>query len=75
MSPEDARSLPHFSDWFIHLRKKKERQELSGSDPQQAAIQERYRKLEDLRWNDGAELKIEDFLALMNLVAKHGHYQ
>jgi len=75
MSPEEAQSLPHFSDWFIHLRKKKERQELSSSDPHQAAIQERYRKLEGLRWNDGAELKIEDFLALMNLVAQHGRYE
>jgi hypothetical protein len=75
MSPEEAQSIPHFSDWFVHLRKKKEREELATSDPHQAAIQDRHRKLEKLRWDDGAELKIEDFLALMNLVARHGQYQ
>ncbi len=74
ISPENAQSIPHFSDWFIHLRKKKERQELANADPRQAAEQERYRKLEDMRWNDGAELKVEDFLAVMNLVGKHGEH-
>lgn len=75
ISPEDAQTIPRFSDWFIQLRRKKEREELANTAPQQAATQERYHKLEHMRWNDGAELITADFLALMILVAQHGDYQ
>jgi hypothetical protein len=72
IKPEIAEQLPHFNDWFFHLRDKKEREAIAERDPQQGAKQERYRRLENERWNNGAELTDIDFRSIMELVAEYG---
>ncbi len=72
LSPETAQSLEHFTDWFVHLRPRQEREDLSVGDPHFAAQQERFRRLESHRFYEGAELAAEDFLAVIELVNQHG---
>lgn len=73
LSPEVAHSLTHFTDWFVHLHNKKEREQMSVTDVRASAEQERFRRLESHRWFDGAELNAADFLAVMQLVDRHGY--
>lgn len=71
LKPEAAEeSVPRFNDWFVKLFPKKEREQIT--DVQKAARQERFRRLEDHRWHDGAELSAEDFLVVMTQVDRHG---
>ncbi len=71
MKPEEAEAkVAQFSEWFMKLLPKKERELIT--DTAKAARQERFRRLEGQRWYDGAELKAEDFLAVMALITQHG---
>ncbi|NDJ84734.1 MAG: hypothetical protein GYB66_02505 [Chloroflexi bacterium] len=71
LKPEIAQEMPGFERWFTRLRDKKERETLANTDTRAASQQERYRRLEGKRWNDGAELTGEDFVAVMELVDQH----
>ena len=71
LSPENAATLPEFDERFVKLLPRKEREELQKADPREAARQERYRKIEGQRFFDGAELQVEDFHAVMPLIATH----
>lgn len=73
LKPETAlQQIASFHEWFVTLKPKKEREELSSTDPRWAAQQERYRRLESQRWQDGAEINEEDFYRLMHYVQRNG---
>lgn len=67
MSPEAAEKMPGYKN-FTRLRPRKETQ--SNTDLSAAAQQRRLLKLEDQRWNNGAEMKPEDFLAVVDTLDK-----
>jgi hypothetical protein len=67
MSPEDAETMPGY-DNFVQLRPRKETE--SNTDLSAVARQKRLLKLEDARWENGAEIKQDDFHALLAMIAR-----
>ncbi len=68
MSPEDAEKMAGYQN-FTRLRPRKETQ--SNTDLSAAAQQRRLLKLEDERWNNGAEIKPDDFRAVVHGLSDH----
>jgi heme-degrading monooxygenase HmoA len=64
-SPEDAEKIPGFNQ-FTRLRPRKET--ITSTDLSANTSQRRLLKLEDRRWNDGAEFQPDDFKALMSVM-------
>lgn len=62
MSPQEAETLPGYRN-FAHLRPRREIE--TSRDLRAAAEQSRLLKLENDRWNDGAELNKDDFRELL----------
>jgi hypothetical protein len=65
MPPDDAEKVPGYHQ-FTLLRQRKET--LSSTDLSASAHQRRLLKLEDRRWQDGAEFHTEDFTALLDIM-------
>lgn len=65
MSPDEAKTLPGY-DNFTRLRPRKET--ASNTDLRAVAEQRRLLKLEDERWDDGAEIGADDFRAVLRHV-------
>lgn len=74
LDPDKASEVPHFKEWFIKLRKRKEMDDVKAFDPRLAAQLTRLHKMENERWLHGGELSNEDFLTVMQLVERHGRY-
>ncbi len=68
MSPKEAEKLPDYAR-FVRLRPRKET--LSNPDLNAVAEQRRLLKLENARWQDGAEVSREDFRALLTALRNH----
>ena len=68
MPRKAAEKLRDF-DHFVRLRSRKET--LSNPDLEAAAEQRRLLKLEDARWEDGAEVSREDFAAILEALRRH----
>ncbi|NLX10641.1 MAG: hypothetical protein GXY36_13370 [Chloroflexi bacterium] len=68
MPQDEAEALPGYKQ-FVRLRPRKEVE--SSTDLRGVAEQRRYLKLEDERWNDGAEIAPDDFRAVLMQVARH----
>ncbi len=68
MSRKEAERLPDYAH-FVRLRSRKET--LSNPDLEAVAEQRRLLKLEDARWQDGAEVSREDFAAILATVRRH----
>ena len=68
MSRKEAEKLGDF-EHFVRLRSRKET--LSNPDLEAAAEQRRLLKLEDARWEDGAEVSREDFGAILAALRRH----
>lgn len=68
MPPHEAEAVLHYQR-FVRLRPRQEIR--SGTDLNTVAEQRRLLKLEDARWNDGAELSREDFKALLESLRQH----
>ncbi|MBI5931848.1 MAG: hypothetical protein HY862_21240 [Chloroflexi bacterium] len=74
IDPEKTSAVPHFKDWFIKLRRRREMDDVKTFDPRLAAQITRLHKMENERWLHGGELSNQDFLTLMQLVERHGRY-
>lgn len=73
LQPDEAlQHIASFHEWFVSLKPKKGRAELSSTDPRWAAQQERYRRLENQRWQDGAEIDAESFYLILQFVQRYG---
>ncbi|MCB9436461.1 MAG: hypothetical protein H6673_05625 [Anaerolineales bacterium] len=73
LKPDEAiQQIASFHEWFVTLKPKKEREELSSADPRWAAQQERYRRLENQRWQNGAEISAESFYHIFQFVQRYG---
>lgn len=73
LQPDKAvEHIASFHEWFVTLRPKKERADLSSTDPRWSAQQERYRRLENQRWQDGAEIDAESFYLVLQFVQRYG---
>jgi len=68
MPPHEAEAIPGYQR-FVRLRPRQEIR--SSTDLNTAAEQRRLLKLEDARWNDGAEISREDFKALLESLRQH----
>ncbi|HEX3051510.1 MAG TPA: hypothetical protein VHP83_12695 [Aggregatilineaceae bacterium] len=68
ISPDDSKTMAGF-DNFVRLRPRKET--ISNTDLNAIADQRRLLKLEDERWNDGAEIAVDDFRAVVEMVRQH----
>lgn len=68
MAPEEAEIVPGINH-FVRLLRRKEIGTLS--DLRIAAEQRRLLKLEDARWEDGAEINKEDFKAVLAHIRRH----
>jgi len=68
MPPQEAEAVLHYQR-FVRLRPRQEIR--SSTDLNTVAEQRRLLKLEDARWNDGAELSKEDFKALLESLRQH----
>jgi hypothetical protein len=68
MSPKEAETVSGY-DRFVRLRPRQETR--SSTDLNTVAEQRRLLKLEDVRWNDGAEISREDFKALLDSLRQH----
>ncbi|MBN1679804.1 MAG: hypothetical protein JW966_05900 [Anaerolineae bacterium] len=68
MSAEDAEVIPGYHN-FIRLRPRKET--TSNTDLNAAAEQRRLLKLENARWEDGAEVAPDDFKAILSSIKRH----
>ena len=75
LPPDDAKDINDFRDYFFRLLPKKTREELVNTDPREAAVQERYRRLESQRWFDGAELHNDHFMLMLEMLHKHGTFR
>lgn len=67
MPPNDAEASAGYAH-FVRLRPRQETR--SNTDLSAAADQRRLLKLEDARWNDGAEIVREDFAAVLATLAR-----
>ncbi len=67
MSPQEAEQVPGYAS-FTRLRPRKET--LSSTDLSAATEQRRLLRLEDQRWEDGAEISADDFRAVLALVRR-----
>ena len=67
MSPQEAEQVPGYAS-FTRLRPRKET--LSDTGLNAAAEQRRLLRLEDQRWQDGAEISADDFRAVLALVRR-----
>lgn len=67
MSPQEAEQVPGYAS-FTRLRPRKET--LSSTELSAAAEQRRLLRLEDQRWQDGAEISADDFRAVLALVRR-----
>lgn len=65
---KETEDLPEY-DEFVRLRPRKETE--SNTDLNAVAQQRRLLKLEDRRWEDGAEISRDDFRALLQALAHH----
>ncbi|MBZ0316523.1 MAG: hypothetical protein K8L91_08905 [Anaerolineae bacterium] len=74
LDPDKASDIPHFKEWFVKLRKRKEMDDVKAFDPRLAAQLTRLHKMENERWLHGGELSNQDFLTVMQLVERHGRY-
>lgn len=73
LKPEEAlQQITSFHEWFTELKPKRERTQLASVDPRWAAQQERYRRLETQRWQDGAEVDSTSFYRLMHYIQRYG---
>jgi hypothetical protein len=68
MSPQEAEASIGYKQ-FARLRPRKETQ--SNTDLSAVAEQRRLLKLEDERWEDGAEISRDDFKALLERLQRH----
>jgi hypothetical protein len=68
MPPKEAETVIGY-DRFVRLRPRLETR--SSTDLNMVAEQRRLLKLEDARWNDGAEISREDFKALLESFRQH----
>jgi len=68
MSRKEAEKLADY-EHFVRLRSRKET--LSNPDLEAVAEQRRLLKLEDARWEDGAEVSREDFGAILAMLRQH----
>ncbi len=68
MSRKEAEKLPDYAH-FVRLRPRKET--LSNPDLDAVAEQRRLLKLENARWEDGAEVSREDFDAILSALRRH----
>jgi hypothetical protein len=68
MPPKEAETAIGYSR-FVRLRPRQETR--SSTDLNMVAEQRRLLKLEDARWNDGAEISREDFKALLESFRQH----
>lgn len=68
MAPEEAEAAIGY-DNFVRLRPRKETE--SNTDLKAVAEQRRLLKLEDERWNDGAEIGKDDFHAILATLQRH----
>jgi hypothetical protein len=68
MPPKTAEDLPGYTN-FVRLRPRKETE--SNTDLRAIAEQRRLLRLEDTRWEDGAEIAIEDFKAVLARLGQH----
>jgi hypothetical protein len=67
MSQQDAEAVSGY-DHFTRLRPRRETE--SNTDLRAVAEQRRLLKLEDARWQDGAELSREDFRAIVDVLQR-----
>lgn len=67
MPPKEAEASTEYAH-FVRLRPRQETR--SNTDLSAAADQRRLLKLEDARWNDGAEVTREDFAAVLATLAR-----
>ena len=74
LDPEKTSNVPHFKDWFVKLRKRRELDDVKAFDPRLATQINRLHKMENERWLHGGELSNQDFLTLMQMVERHGRY-
>ncbi len=65
MPPQEAENAIGYR-YFVRLRPRRETQ--SNTDLSAVAEQRRLLKLEDQRWNDGAEIAREDFHAVLRIL-------
>jgi hypothetical protein len=65
MSPEEAEAAPGYAQ-FVRLHSRQETE--SSTDLGAVAQQRRLLKLEDARWQDGAEIARDDFRALLAVI-------
>lgn len=75
LSPENVSDIQDFRDYFFRLLPKDARERLTQVDPREAAMQERYRRIESHRWFDGAELKPQDFIHVLSYLREHGSFK
>jgi len=68
MPPHESEAVLHYQR-FVRLRPRQEIR--SSTDLNTVAEQRRLLKLEDARWNDGAELSREDFKKLLETLRQH----
>ncbi len=68
MARKEAEKLPDYAN-FVRLRSRKET--LANPNLEAAAEQRRLLKLEDARWEDGAEVSREDFAAILHMLRQH----
>jgi hypothetical protein len=68
MSPQEAEATTGYTN-FVRLRPRQETE--SNTDLSAVAEQRRLLKLEDSRWNDGAEIAHKDFDALLDILRQH----
>lgn len=74
LDPDKTSNVPHFKEWFVKLRKRKEMDDVKAFDPRLATQITRLHKMENERWLHGGELSYQDFLTLMQLVERYGRY-
>ncbi|MBN2305976.1 MAG: hypothetical protein JXQ72_15955 [Anaerolineae bacterium] len=67
MPQADAEAVPGYGN-FVRLRPRKETR--SNTDLHAVAEQRRLLKLEDARWDDGAEIGSDDFIALLTVMQR-----
>jgi hypothetical protein len=67
-TPQEAESTIGYKN-FVRLRPRQETE--SNTDLSTVAEQRRLLKLEDSRWNDGAEIAHKDFDALLDILRRH----
>lgn len=67
MPPREAEAVVGYRN-FVRLRPRRETQ--SNTDLSAVAEQRRLLKLEDARWNDGAEIAREDFCAMLSVLQR-----